>query len=87
MGAKNLQLFEDMSANSPMSDSASVALLTDPYPGSTPDEPMAFICLNSVDSLQESKSPEVKMQVKFRTMHMFGGLVPQNLCISPSFTT
>jgi len=87
MGAKNLQLFEDMSANSPMSDSASVALLTDLYPGSTPDEPMAFICLNSVDSLPESKSLEVKMQVKFRTMHMFGVSVPQNLCISPSFTT
>jgi len=58
IGAKILQLFEYLSANSPMSDSASVALLTDQYPGSTPDEPMAFICLNSVDPLLELKSPD-----------------------------
>ncbi|KIJ90721.1 hypothetical protein K443DRAFT_686586 [Laccaria amethystina LaAM-08-1] len=71
IGAKNLQLFEDLSADSPMNDSASVALLTDQYPGSTADEPMAFICLNSVDSLPASKPPEVKKQVKLRTTETF----------------
>ena len=70
---------EDLSADSPMSDSASVALLTDQYPGSTPDEPMAFICLNSVDSLPESESPEVKTQVKLRTTQTFGESLPRNL--------
>jgi hypothetical protein len=85
IGAKNLQLFEDLSADSPMSDSASVALLTDQYPGSTADEPMAFICLNSVDSLPASKPPEVKKQVKLRTTERFGESLPRNRCIPPSF--
>ena len=85
MGAKNLQLFEDMSANSPMSDSASVALLTDLYPGSTPDEPMAFICLNSVESFPECKPQEVKTQVKFKVTAAFSESLPRNPCIPPSF--
>ena len=79
IGAKNLQLFEDLSADSPMIDSASIALLTDQYPGSTPDEPMAFICLNSVDSLPANKPPEVKTQVKLITTHTFGESLPRNI--------
>ncbi|KIJ93829.1 hypothetical protein K443DRAFT_111438, partial [Laccaria amethystina LaAM-08-1] len=70
IGAKNLQLFEDLSADSPMSDSASVALLTDQYPGSTADEPMAFVCLNSVDSLLASELPVTR--IKLRTTKTFG---------------
>ena len=72
IGAKNIQLFEDLSADSPMSDSASVTLLTDQYPGSTADEPMAFVCLNSMDSLPAYKPPEVKTQVKLRVKRTFG---------------
>ena len=72
VGDKNSQLFEDLSADSPMSDSDGIALLTDQYPGSTPDEPMAFVCLNSVDSLPGSKPSEVKTQVKLRATQAFG---------------
>ena len=72
IGAKNLQLFEDLSADSPMSDSTSVTLLTDQYPGSTADEPMAFVYLNSVDSFLAYKPPEVKTQVKLRVTRTFG---------------
>lgn len=71
IAANNLQLFEDLSADSPMNDSDSIALLTDQYPGSTADEPMAFVCLNSVDSLSASKLPEVKTQVKLRTTRTY----------------
>ena len=85
IGGKTLQLFEDLSADSPMSDSDSVALLTDLYPGSTADEPMAFICLNSVDSLPASIPPEVKTQVKLRTTETFGESLPWNLRIPPLF--
>jgi len=85
IGARNLQLFEDLSGDSPMNDSDSIALLTDQYPGSTADEPMAFICLNSVDSLPASKPPEVKTQVKLRTKKTWGESFPRNLCIPPSF--
>ena len=53
IGAKSLQLFEDLSADSPMNNSDSITLLTDQYPGSTADEPMAFVCLNSVESFPE----------------------------------
>ncbi|EDR06353.1 uncharacterized protein LACBIDRAFT_329067 [Laccaria bicolor S238N-H82] len=72
IGAKNLQLFEDLSADSPMSDLDGIALLTDQSPSSTADEPMAFVCLNSVDSLPESKPQEVKTRIKLRTTDMFG---------------
>jgi len=85
IGAKTLQLFEDLSAHSPMRDSDTIALLTDQYPGSTADEPMAFICLNSVDSLSAFKPPEVKKQVKLRVTRTFGESLPRNLCIPPSF--
>ena len=66
IGAKNLQLFEDLSADSPMSDSDGIALLTDQYPGSTADEPMAFVYLDSVNSFPASKFSEVNIQIKFR---------------------
>jgi len=85
IGANNLQLFEDLSADSPMNDSDSIALLTDQYPGSTADEPMAFICLNSADSFPASDSMEVKLQVKFRATRTYGESLPCNLCIPPSF--
>ncbi|KIJ93180.1 hypothetical protein K443DRAFT_112441, partial [Laccaria amethystina LaAM-08-1] len=66
IGVKNLQLLEDLGAESPMNDSDGIALLIDQYPGSTADEPMAFVCLNSADSLPASKLQEVKTQVKFK---------------------
>ena len=72
VGDNNSQLFEDLSADGPMSDSDGIAFLTDQYPGSTVDEPMAFVCLNSVDSLPVSKPSEVKTQVKLRATQAFG---------------
>jgi len=85
VNAKKLQLFEDLSADTPMNDSDSIALLTDQYPGFTPNEPMAFIYLNSVDSLPASKPLEVKTQVKFGAGYAYGGSLPQNLYIIPPF--
>ena len=49
-----------------MSDSDAIALLTDQYPGSTVDEPIAFVCLDSVGLLPASKPSEVKTQIKLR---------------------
>ena len=72
IGDKNLQLFEDLSADSPMSDSDGIALLTDQYPGSTADEPVALVCLNSVDSLPVSTPSEVKTQIKLRVTQTYG---------------
>lgn len=65
IGDKNSQLFEDLSAGHPMRDSDSIAIFTDQYPGSMADEPMAFVYLNSVDSLLPKLS-EVPMQIKLR---------------------
>ncbi|EDR06236.1 uncharacterized protein LACBIDRAFT_329075 [Laccaria bicolor S238N-H82] len=81
-GGKHLQLFEDLSGDSPMSDSDTIALFTDQHPGSTADEPMAFICLNCVDSLPASKPPEVETQIKLITDATFGKSLPQNLSYS-----
>ena len=85
IAAKILQLFEDLSADSPMSDSDGISLLTDQYLGSTADEPMAFVCLNSVGSLTASKPSEVKMRIKFRATKTWGESFPRNHYISPSF--
>ena len=71
VGDKNSQIFEDLSADNPMNDSDGITLLTDQYPGSTVDEPMAFVGLNSVDSLPASKPSEVKMQVKLRVTNTY----------------
>ncbi|KIJ93173.1 hypothetical protein K443DRAFT_408473 [Laccaria amethystina LaAM-08-1] len=57
-----------------MSDSAGVALLTDQYPGSTGDEPMAFVCLNPVNTWPAFKPLEVKTQVQLRVRRTFAAL-------------
>ena len=67
-----------------MSNSDGIALLTDQYLGSTADEPMAFVCLNSVGSLLASKPSEVNMQIKFRATKTWGESFPRNRYISPS---
>ena len=38
----------------------------------TADEPIAFVCLNSVGLLPASKPSEVKMQIKLRVTETYG---------------